>query len=63
MQAHARVSRVQLQIKGGGLDCLLFLPRQARQAVSERVGDAEVHHIGLIVGGCFIMQSVDAEMS
>jgi hypothetical protein len=43
VQAHARMRRVQLQIKGRGLDCFLLVTGQACQAVGEGVGYAEVH--------------------
>ena len=43
VQAHAGVRRVQLQVKRCGLDRFLLVASQARQAVGEGVGYAEVH--------------------
>ena len=34
---------LQLQVKGGGFDCFLFLRSQLREAVGEGVGDAKFH--------------------
>lgn len=43
VQTHAGVRRVQLQVKGGGLDRFLLVAGQTGQAVGEGIGDAEVH--------------------
>src|SRR5437016_7556084 len=43
MEVEARARRVHLQIERGGLDRLLLVAGQARQAVGEGVGDEELH--------------------
>jgi hypothetical protein len=35
------MSRIQLEIEGRGLDCLLLVARELGEAVRKRVGDAE----------------------
>lgn len=59
VKTHPRAGRVQLQIERGGLDGLLLLAGQARQAIGEGVGDAEFHGNGyrLKVGIARIMKS------
>ena len=43
MELHPRVGRVHLQIERRRLGGLLLLAGELGEAVSERVGDAEVH--------------------
>ena len=43
VQIQPRPSRVHLQVERGGLDRLLLLAGQLREAVGEGVGDAELH--------------------
>ena len=43
VKTHAGVGRIDLQIERGCLDRLLFVASKATEAVSESVGDAEVH--------------------
>ncbi len=45
VKLHAWTRRIQLQIKGCGLDGLLLLAGQFGEAVGEGVGDAEVRHV------------------
>jgi mRNA-degrading endonuclease RelE of RelBE toxin-antitoxin system len=43
MKLHPGIGRVHLQIEGGGLDRLLLVDGEPRQAVGDGVGDAELH--------------------
>jgi hypothetical protein len=43
VEAHPRAGRIDLQIEGGGLDRLLLVAGQPREAIRERIGDAELH--------------------
>jgi hypothetical protein len=43
VKAHARVRRVHLKIKRSRLDELLLVASQPRQAIGERVANAEFH--------------------
>jgi hypothetical protein len=43
VEGESRCGRIHLQVEGGGFHRLLLLGRQPRQAVGERVGDAEFH--------------------
>jgi hypothetical protein len=43
VEAHPGAGRIELQVEDGGLDGLLLIAGEARQAVGERVGDAELH--------------------
>lgn len=45
VEVQARIGRVDLQVERGRLDGLLLVARQTREAVSERVSDAELHRI------------------
>ena len=42
VEAHTRTGRVELQIEGGGFHRLLFLTRQPRKAIGERICDPEI---------------------
>ena len=42
-QLHARLCRVHLQVEGGDFHRFLLLAGEPRQAIRERVGDAEFH--------------------
>jgi hypothetical protein len=43
MKTHAGTGRIQLQVEGRGFDRLLFITSQLGKAVSEGIGDTEVH--------------------
>jgi hypothetical protein len=43
MEAHARILRIDLEIKGCSLDELLLLAGEAGEAVSEGIGDEKLH--------------------
>ena len=43
VELQRRMSRVQLEIEGRGLDCLLLVAGEPGEAVRKRVGDAKFH--------------------
>ena len=43
VEAHSRIGGIDLKIERGGLDGLLLIAGEAREAVGKRVGYAEVH--------------------
>lgn len=49
VKAHARMGRVDLQIKGRCFDGLLLITVEFGEAVGEGVGDAKIHHYYLFV--------------
>jgi len=49
VEAHSWTRGIYLQVKSRGLDGFLFVTCQAREAVSEGVGDSEVHETSVKV--------------
>ena len=49
MKTHSRTGRVHPQVKGSGLDGLLFFIGQPGEAICKCVGNAKIHRITFVV--------------